>query len=419
MLGRVLIVDDEEPLAEGCRRVLSEQGFEVTVALTGQEALAKIAEQTFDVVLLDLRLGDFDGITILEKIRAEKPETDVVIITGYASIQTATEALRQGASDYLEKPFDPERLVGAIENIMKRRAQEVLEPPTIPEVRMRVEGFDSKSSPVVAEALSRDVGTKKATAGRYQLFILGIFAGAYIAFGAALATLVSHDLPQHIGLGLTQVIAGGVFSVGLMLVVIAGAELFTGNNLMLVSALDGRIRWRSLIEKWCLVYVANFVGAMVLVGIIYGSGLWRTGADFGVAKKALAIAKAKVELPFLAALLRGVACNWLVCLAVWMAISARQVSCKILAVFFPIMAFVALGFEHSVANMYFIPLGIFLKGTGAAAAFGASLDTLGWGPFIVKNLIPVTIGNIIGGGGLVGFLYWSVYLRKPRTASQT
>jgi len=414
MAGRVLVVDDEKTLAEGCCRVLAEQGYDVSVALTGREALEKIARETFDVVLLDLRLGDFDGITILEKIRAEKPGTDVIIITGYPSIETAAKALRFGARDYLEKPFDPERVVGAIENIMKRRAEEVLEPPTIQEVRLRVEGFDSKGSAAVAQALSEEVGTKKATTSRYQLVVLGIFAGAYIAFGAALATLAGHDLTQHVGLGLTQLVAGAAFSVGLMLVVIAGAELFTGNNLMLISALDGRIRWSALVEKWAIVYVANFLGAMLLVGIMYGSGLWKVGAEFGVAKKALAIAKAKVELPFMAALLRGIACNWLVCLAVWMAMAARQVSCKILAIFFPIMAFVALGYEHSVANMYFIPLGIILKGTAAAAAFGAPLDALTWGGFVVKNLVPVTIGNIIGGAGFVGALYWSVYLRKPK-----
>lgn len=414
MTGRVLVVDDEKTLAEGCRRLLAEQGYDVSVALTGREALERISKETFDVILLDLRLGDFDGITILEKVRAEKPDTDVVIITGYPSIETAAKALRFGARDYLEKPFDPERVVAALENIMKRRAEELLEPPTIQEVRMRVEGFDSKPSAAVAQVLSEEVGTKKATASRYQLVVLGIFAGAYIAFGAALATLVSHDLSGHVGLGLSQLIAGGAFSVGLMLVVIAGAELFTGNNLMLISALDGRIRWRVLIEKWAIVYVANFLGAMLLVGIMYGSGLWKTGTDFGVARRALAIAKAKVELSFVAALLRGIACNWLVCLAVWMAMAARQVSCKILAIFFPIMTFVALGFEHSIANMYFVPLGIALKGTSAGTVFGAGLDSLTWGAFVFKNLVPVTIGNIVGGAGFVGALYWSVYLRKPK-----
>jgi len=412
---RVMIVDDEEAFAQGCQRILAEQGYEVEIALSGEEALEKIENRSYDVVLLDLRIRDFDGISILEKIRARNLNTDVVIMTGYASVETAAKALRYGASEYLEKPFDPERIIGAVENVMKRRAADVMEPPTIPEVRMRVDGFDSKASPAVAEAVSRDVGVQKASAGLYQLLVLGFFAGAYIAFGAALATLVGHDLAPHVGLGVTKLVIGAVFSVGLMLVVIAGAELFTGNNLMLISALDGRIGWGTLLQKWGIVYVANFIGALFLVGIMYGSGLWRTGADYGVAKSALAIASAKVALPFHEALLRGIACNWLVCLAVWMAMAARQVSCKILAIFFPIMAFVALGYEHSVANMYFVPLGIVLKDTAAAGAFGKPLDSLTWGHFLVGNLIPVTIGNIIGGAGLVGMLYWSVYLRKKKS----
>ena len=415
MQGRVLIVDDEKAFAEGCQRILAGQGYDVDVALSGPEALNKVETEVYDIVLLDLRLADFDGIKVLEKIRAKKLDTDVVIITGYPSVESATRALRHGAADYIEKPFDPERVTAALEGIMKRRSAAVLEPPTIPEIRMRVEGFDSKAASAVAEVVSRDVGTKKATARVYQLLILGIFAGAYIAFGAALATLVGHDLPKYVGTGLSQVFAGAVFSVGLMLVVIAGAELFTGNNLMLISALDGRIKWRVLLEKWAIVYVANFIGAMLLVGIIYGGGLWRVGADYGVARKALAIANGKVTLAFHEALLRGIACNWLVCLAVWMAIAARQVVCKIFAIFFPIMAFVALGFEHSVANMYFVPLGIILKGAAASlpALSGIPVKDLTWVNFVFRNLLPVTIGNIIGGAGLVGMLYWSVYLRKP------
>jgi formate/nitrite transporter len=414
MPGRVLIVDDEEAFAEGCRRVLAAEGYDVDVALSGEDALDRIEKRSYDAVLLDLRLGDFDGITVLERVRAKGLDTDVVIMTGYASVESATRALQYGAKDYLEKPVDPERLSAALENIMKRRAADLVEPPTISEVRMRVEGFDSKAASVVAEAVSRDVGVSKAKWGVYQLMVLGFFAGAYIAFGAALATLVGHDMPAHVGLGFSKLVSGAAFSVGLMLVVIAGAELFTGNNLMLISALDRRISWGTLVHKWAVVYVANFLGSLALVGIIYGSGLWKTGNEFAVARSALGIANAKVNLAFHEALLRGIACNWLVCLAVWMAMSARQVSCKILAIFFPITAFVALGFEHSVANMYFIPLGIVLKGTAAAQLYGGSLQSLTVSGLLVKNLLPVTIGNVIGGAGLVGMLYWSVYLRKPR-----
>ena len=418
MRGKVLIADDEKAFAEGCRRILSQEGYDVEVSLSGPDALARIEQNDYDIVLLDLRLGDFDGVTVLEQLRATGLDTDVVIITGYASVETATRALRFGARDYLEKPVDPERIATLLESIMKRRAAELAEPPPIQEVRMRVEGFDSRPSPAVAEAVSRDVGVSKTRLGAYQLVVLGFFAGAYIAFGAALATLAGHDLPAHVGLGLTRLVSGAAFSVGLMLVVISGAELFTGNNLMLISALDRRIAWSSLIQKWAIVYAANFLGALVLVGIMYGSGLWRMGTDFAVARSALGIANAKVNLTFLEALLRGVACNWLVCLAVWMAMAARQVAGKILAIFFPIMAFVALGFEHSVANMYFVPLGILLKGTQAAALYGRSLEALTWPRFILANLVPVTIGNVIGGAGLVAVLYWSVYLRKPGAGRQ-
>jgi formate/nitrite transporter len=419
MSGRVLVVDDEETFAEGCRHILTEEGYQVDIAVTGEDALDKIGKGSYDIVLLDLRIGDFDGIRVLERVRAMNLDTDVIIITGYASVETATRALRYGATDYLEKPLDPEHMTAALENIMRRRVGELPEPAVVSEVRMRVEGFDSRASSAVAEAVSRDVGVGKARWGVYQLAVLGFFAGAYIAFGAALATLVGHDLPARVGLGLTKLISGAAFSVGLMLVVIAGAELFTGNNLMLVSALDGHIRWRTLLHKWTIVYFANFLGAVALAGLIYGSGLWRTGADYGVARSAIGIANAKVNLPFYEAVLRGVACNWLVCLAVWMAMSARQVSCKILAILFPIMAFVALGFEHSVANMYFVPLGIILKGTEAAALYGGALESLTWPTFLARNLVPVTIGNVIGGAGLVGVLYWSVYLRKPRQATAT
>jgi len=417
MSARILVVEDDESLVETSRIVLADRGYQVDVATTGADALGKLERQNYDVILLDLHIGDFDGMTVLENVRARQIETDVVIVTGKSSVETAAKAVRYGATDYIEKPLDPERMIAIVERIIKRRVAEAMEPPTIPEVRMRVEGFESKASPAVAEAMSRDVGTKKAMASRYQLAVLGILAGAYIGFGAALATLVCHDVPEFLGRGIAQMLTGAVFSVGLMLVVIAGAELFTGNNLMLISALDRRIRWRALVEKWAIVYVANFVGAMLLVGLMYWSGLWKAGVDYGVAKKALAIANAKVGLDFHEALLRGIACNWLVCLAVWMAMAARQVACKILAILFPVMAFVALGFEHSVANMYFVPMGIVLKGSAAAEALGGSLAGLTWTRFLLRNLVPVTIGNIIGGAGLVGLLYWSVYIKKPSPAA--
>ncbi len=243
---------------------------------------------------------------------------------------------------------------------------------------------------------------------------MGIFAGVYIGFGAAFATLVSSDLSEFVGIGLTKLVAGAVFSVGLMLVVIAGAELFTGNNLILMSALDKKVTFGRLINKWTIVYIANFIGSVLLAYIMFETGLWK-GANNLTGIQALKIANAKVNLSFSAALFRGIGCNWLVCLAVWLAIASRNIIGKIFAVFFPIMTFVALGFEHCIANMYFIPMGLFLKGTEAATASGLDLTNLNIYGFLVKNLIPVTIGNIIGGAFFVAFLYWSVYVRKVKT----
>ena len=165
----------------------------------------------------------------------------------------------------------------------------------------------------------------------------------------------------------------------------------------------------SVLGRWGVVYVANFLGAVLLAVIMYYSGLWKMAAG-AVGAKAVAIASAKVSLPFGEAFFRGIGCNWLVCLAVWMALSAKEVAGKVFAIFFPIMAFVALGYEHCVANMYFIPMGLFLKGTPAAA--GADLGSLTWGRFVTANLVPVTLGNIVGGAIFVGCTYWWVYVRE-------
>jgi formate/nitrite transporter len=204
---------------------------------------------------------------------------------------------------------------------------------------------------------------------------------------------------------------GAVFSLGLMLVIIAGAELFTGNNLMISSAIAREITFGRMLERWALVYVANFIGSILIALLFVFSGLWRL-SDSALGAAAVRIAYGKVNLPFIQALLRGVGCNWLVCLAVWMALAARQTIGKIFAIFFPIMGFVALGFEHSVANMYFIPTGIFLKTIGGIAApAGVAPQSLSWLTFLWRNLLPVTIGNIIGGAVFVGMSYWSAYLR--------
>ncbi|MBN1619579.1 formate/nitrite transporter family protein [candidate division WOR-3 bacterium] len=265
----------------------------------------------------------------------------------------------------------------------------------------------------VAEVLSRSTCVQKTTASDWKVIILGIFAGFYIGFGAAIATLVGSDSAKFLGVGLSKFFVGGVFSVGLMLVVIAGAELFTGNNLMLMGVLDRKVSVGKVLYKWLLVYLANFAGSILLAYLIYASGLWK-GGEFLTGIAALKIAAGKVSLPWGEAFVRGILCNILVCLAVWMAIASNNIIGKIFAIFFPIMTFVAMGFEHSVANMYFIPLGLFLKGTAAATASGLDLGGLTWIAFLWKNLLPVTLGNIVGGAGFVGTLYWMVYVKNNK-----
>jgi formate/nitrite transporter len=271
--------------------------------------------------------------------------------------------------------------------------------------------FECKTPATVADSLTRTVCVKKTQQSVLNLAILGLFAGVYIGFGAQLATFVTHDLAAFVGLGMSKLIGGAVFSVGLMLVVIAGAKLFTGNNLILLSVLDRQVRIRALLRNWTIVYIANFAGALLLVLLMYWSGLWKAGGG-AVGLAALKVADAKVNLTFLEAFSRAILCNWLVCLAVWMAVSARDVVGKIFAIFFPIMAFVASGFEHSIANMYFIPIGLAMKWQGLAEA-SANLTI---GGMFVKNLIPVTLGNIVGGAFFVAALYWIVYVRgsKPQ-----
>ena len=278
----------------------------------------------------------------------------------------------------------------------------------------RVINIGCKTPANVASTLSQTLCVQKTNASITKLLILGILAGVYIGFGAAIATLVSSDAAKYVGVGLGKMFTGAVFSVGLMLVVIAGAELFTGNNLMLMSALDKRVPFSRVVVKWIVVYIANFIGSVFLAWIMFNTDLWQ-GADFATGITAIKIANAKLNLTWAQSFYRGIACNWLVCLAVWMALASQNIVGRIFAILFPIMTFVALGFEHCIANMYFIPLGIMLKVSGAAVAYGGDLSNLNWGGFL-KNVIPVTLGNLMGGAIFVGFLYWLVYVRPEKQA---
>jgi formate/nitrite transporter len=243
-----------------------------------------------------------------------------------------------------------------------------------------------------------------------KMMALGILAGAYIAFGAEGSTMVTHDIAV---VGVARLVSGAVFATGLIMVVIAGAELFTGNVLITIGALHGSVSVGKLLRNWFWVYVANFVGSLIVAYLMYLSGLWTVNNSL-VGASVLKIAVGKTSLGFTAAVARGIFCNWLVCLAVWMAFAGKDVISKIFGIFFPIMLFVASNFEHSVANMYYIPAGIFAKNLPAVVAaskLGEQVDILTWRNFLVVNLLPVTIGNIIGAALFVACFYWFAYLR--------
>ncbi len=274
---------------------------------------------------------------------------------------------------------------------------------------------DAYSPPEIAKRIAA-VANRKSRVDLFRMFVLAILAGGFIAFGAVFYTLVVHN--SGLAFGLNSLVGGLVFSLGLILVVVAGAELFTGNTLMVMGFVEGSVDARQLLKSWGIVYLGNLVGSLLLVLLVYYTKEW--GLDEAmVGGKALLIANAKVNLGFLTAFMRGILCNVLVCLAIWLCFSGRSTTDKILAVIFPITAFVACGFEHCVANMYFIPTGMVLKGQPdvLAAAEGMAgapvmLGNLTTSGFIVKNLIPVTLGNIIGGSLLVGLVYWSIYVRE-------
>jgi len=258
------------------------------------------------------------------------------------------------------------------------------------------------------------LGKAKANLSISRMLLLGILAGAFIGFGSELATIITYDMPKYLGVGFTKFMFGSVFSVGLMLVIIAGAELFTGNNLILIKVLNREGDLGKMLKSWFWVYVANFLGSLLLVWIMFGTGLWKTG-NFAVGAEALIIAHGKVNLGWWEAFARGIGCNWLVCLAIWVAVASKDIAGKIFGIYFPIMAFVASGFEHCVANMYFIPMGLLLKGNAdvvAAAGLAGKLSNLTLQGFFVNNLIPVTLGNIIGGSICVATVYWFLYLRR-------
>lgn len=250
----------------------------------------------------------------------------------------------------------------------------------------------------------RDMGVAKARAKPLTLIVLALLAGAFISLGALLFTVIITE--SSLGFGVTRLLGGLGFCLGLVLVVIGGAELFTGNNLLAMAWASRLVSTREVLHNWCLVYLGNVIGCLGTVLLV----LWANTADMGdgaVGISALQIAQAKVELSWLEAFARGVLSNTLVCLAVWLAMGGHSVCDKIIAILFPISAFVTVGFEHSIANWFFLPYGLALGESGRLALSG-----------IASNLLAVTLGNIVGGTLLVAGVYWLAYLRgeSDRTA---
>jgi formate/nitrite transporter len=261
------------------------------------------------------------------------------------------------------------------------------------------------------------IGEYKAKMPRNKVLVSGFLAGAYIAFAAQLMNMVTHDMVGIFGAGFTSFIGGSVFGIALVLVLVAGSDLFTGNTMLSMGWLNGNLSTKQVMNNWTWVYIGNFIGAIFLLWLMYNSNLW-LGHGGEVGANAVALAYKKTHLTFWEAFIRGIGCNWLVCLAVVLVVSAKDTVSKIVGAWFPVMAFIASGFEHCVANMFIIPAGITasLDPTVAHAVMAHhptwDLTTLNTSSFIFGNLIPVTLGNIFSGAILVGGVYWFLYVKE-------
>jgi formate transporter len=259
---------------------------------------------------------------------------------------------------------------------------------------------------------AEEVGCAKAGMSAANTFALSVLAGAFIAMGAIFATTVTAG-GSSMPYGVSRLLGGLAFSLGLILVVVAGAELFTGNNLIVMAWASRKVSTAQLLRNWAIVFAGNFAGAIATAGILFVGKQYTFGKG-AVGEQALSTATAKTGLGFVQAIALAAFCNALVCLAVWLSYSARSVADKVLAIVPPIEAFDASGFEHSVANMFFIPMGLFVKSDSAFVTQHPvpGIEHLTWGRFFAANLLPVTIGNVLGGAVMVGAIYWFVYLRE-------
>lgn len=256
-----------------------------------------------------------------------------------------------------------------------------------------------------------DVGVSKTKTPISKLFVLGILAGIFIALAGVASTVASATLSGSIG----KLIGAAAFPGGLAMVLIAGSELFTGNNLILISVLEKKATWAGMLKNWVVVYIGNFAGSILVAALVVFGGTLGLFSNEAAAA-AINTAASKVSMAFGDAFFRGILCNFLVCIAVWMSFAAKDVTGKVAGIFFPIMFFVLCGYEHSVANMYYISAGLFASANVQYAAMvePSVLYNLTWGRFFTANLLPVTLGNIVGGAGLTGFVYWFVYLSSKK-----
>jgi formate/nitrite transporter len=281
---------------------------------------------------------------------------------------------------------------------------------------MNIKNVDSLLPPEMA-LQAELIGVSKANMSTSKTLVLAMLAGAFIAFGSVFFTTVT--TASTASYGITRLFGGLSFSLGLVLVIVGGAELFTGNNLIVMAWANKKISTLQVIKNWFLVYLGNMLGALFIAFLMFFSRQY-SFASGAVGINVLNIAKAKCELGFLQAVVLGILCNILVCLAVWLCFSSGSISGKIASILFPITAFVASGFEHSIANMYFIPEAILVLNHGdaqflaVANTSGNNYESVSWSNYILNNLLPVTIGNIIGGAVLVGLVYWFVFLRKMK-----
>ncbi|HIU85861.1 TPA: formate/nitrite transporter family protein [Candidatus Spyradomonas excrementavium] len=285
-----------------------------------------------------------------------------------------------------------------------------------------IEAKDCMTPNSVAHELADNVMPAKANFRKSKTFVLAIAAGALIAFGAQVSLTVMTGTAENLSWGIAKLVGAMTFATGLMMVVLTGAELFTGNVMMTFSVIEKKTSLAKLLRNWSIVYFGNFVGSILIALLIYYSGCSHNSHE-ALGVLSLTTAYQKVNLTFVEAFTRGILCNWLVCLAIWMASSSKFVIGKIFAIFFPIMTFVASGYEHSIANMFFLTNGIFAKHTAAiVAASGLSADqlaTLNMKTIFTANLIPVTLGNMVGAIVFVVLLFWTAYLRDDHKAKSS